>query len=85
MKYVKIIQTKYIGPTNNRGSRVKAFDDNDNATTMNWLYELGVEENHQAACLELMKKIRPDAAHKIEFYGSIGDGYAFGVTMKDKE
>lgn len=85
MKYLKIIQTKYLGPTNSRGSRVKAFDDNGNAATVHWLSGLGVEENHKNACMALLTKLRPEAVRKIEFGGSLNKGYAFGVSMKDKE
>ncbi len=48
------IQTSYHGPTNHRGSRVKATCD---AQTMwvPWDYSLGAEENHRAAAEQLAR------------------------------
>ena len=49
------IKTRYIGPTNSRGSRVVAECD-AGKVTVSWDYALGVSDNHQAACRALMDK-----------------------------
>jgi hypothetical protein len=50
------IQTKWLGPTNRRGSRVKAWSDAGSKIT-NWDYSLGIEGNHAAAALALARKL----------------------------
>ena len=42
------IKTKYIGPTNSKGSRVKATCD-AGSITINWQDALNTERNHAAA------------------------------------
>ena len=53
---LQAIQTKYIGPTNSRGSRVKAYCQ-AGSITVSWLHNLNSEENHKRAVLELIKKL----------------------------
>ncbi len=42
------IKTKYIGPTNSRGSRVKATCD-AGSITIDWQDELNIDRNHATA------------------------------------
>jgi hypothetical protein len=42
------IQTKFLGPTNSRGSRVKAFA-SAGSLVMGWDHRLNPEQNHRAA------------------------------------
>jgi hypothetical protein len=42
------IQTKFLGPTNSRGSRVKAFAA-AGSVTISWDHRLNPEQNHRAA------------------------------------
>jgi hypothetical protein len=42
------IQTKFLGPTNSRGSRVKAFAA-AGSVTISWDHRLNSERNHKAA------------------------------------
>lgn len=50
------IHTKFIGPTNTRGSRYKAYTTRDRKTvTVNAAYNLGLEENHNAAAIAYCK------------------------------
>jgi hypothetical protein len=42
------IQTKFLGPTNSRGSRVKAFAA-PGSVTISWDHRLNPEQNHRAA------------------------------------
>lgn len=50
------ITTKYFGPTNFRGSRVKATCD-AGSVTLSWDYGLNSDENHRAACEALIEKL----------------------------
>ena len=50
------ITTKYLGPTNHRGSRVKATCD-AGSLTVPWDYALNVEDNHAAAVNALAAKL----------------------------
>lgn len=45
------IGTKFLGPTDHRGSRVKAFrmDDKSVAVTLDWDHALDSVDNHRAA------------------------------------
>ena len=52
------IQTKYIGPTNTRGSRVKASTEGGATLTVGWRDELNSEENHRQAAMGLAKKMK---------------------------
>lgn len=54
---MKAITTKYIGPTNFRGSRVKASDGDGNSYTMAWDSAYGAESNHRAAVQSLCAKM----------------------------
>jgi len=50
------IVTTFYGPTNTRGSRVKATSD-AGSVWMNWKHELNCSENHQQSDLALAKKL----------------------------
>jgi len=55
------IKTKYLGPTNHRGSRIVVTDDNNafhnsQRITVNWNYELNVNENHAMAAQVWLSK-----------------------------
>ena len=47
------IFTKYLGPTNYCGARVKAETASGLSKTVSWDYALGTSENHLRAALEL--------------------------------
>lgn len=72
------IQTRYIGPTNFRGARVKAQAD-AGALVVSWDHALNAEGNHRAAAEALRTKLGWNAEH----YGCLiggslpGKGYAF--------
>ncbi len=46
--YVAIV-TKYLPPTNHRGSRIKVWHSDAKSLTVSWDYELDVAENHAQA------------------------------------
>lgn len=54
---MKAIFTKYLGPTNSRGSRIKAWDGDNNSVTLHWDDALNSDENHVAACRALCDKV----------------------------
>jgi hypothetical protein len=51
------IQTKYFGPGNVRGARVKASAE-AGSVTLSWDHSKGVEENHAAAAQALAEKFK---------------------------
>jgi len=53
---MQAISTKYVGPTNYRGSRIIASCE-ALRRTFAWNYALGVEENHRAAALALVAEL----------------------------
>ena len=53
---MQAIQTRWIGPTNFRGSRVRAFSEAfPRGVIVGWDYALGVEGNHDAAARAFIK------------------------------
>ncbi len=58
--HYQTIVTKYLGPTNCRGSRIKATIAYDSETkfskTVSYDYEFGADENHFKAAEKLMKE-----------------------------
>lgn len=53
MTYYPSIITKFIGPTNTRGSRVKASTASGLTMTLGWDHALDSDENHQRAAIAL--------------------------------
>lgn len=58
---MQAIQTKYIGPTNTRQSRIKASAQ-AGSITVNWNYDLDENENHRAAAAAFIRKMKWDQA-----------------------
>jgi hypothetical protein len=52
---MQAITTKFFGPTNRLGARVKAYCERG-SLTVSWDYALGIEQNHRAACDALLAK-----------------------------
>jgi hypothetical protein len=48
------IITKYMGPTNFRGSRIKATSTGGHSKTVSYQYELSADDNHRRAARELI-------------------------------
>lgn len=74
---MKAIRTKYHGPTNTRGSRITASDEDGNKVTIPYPHELSGEEVHRKAALALCRKM--NWTGQIEG-GGLKDGYAFVFT-----
>jgi|SRR3984885_12761840 len=53
---MQAIVTKYIGPTNFRGTRIKATCA-AKTRLIGWRYDLGVEENHRNAATMLQNEL----------------------------
>lgn len=71
------ITTKYLGPTNHRGSRVKATCE-AGSVTVEWDHALNSSGNHAAAASALLTKLRW-AGHYVG--SGIGPGaYAFAYV-----
>ena len=59
---MQTIITKYLGPTNHRGSRIKArqsasYAGAPKSVTIDWDYSLNVEQNHKAAAIAFAAKM----------------------------
>lgn len=73
MQYIK---TKYLGPTNHRGARVKAVSSyGETSVTMPWDHALDSFDNHQAAAMALLSKVKWGGDRY--FAGGSNDGYVF--------
>ncbi len=74
MNEVVAITTKYLGPTDHRGSRVRASIASGESITIPYSYYLSGEDVHKEAALALCKKI--GWAGKM-VGGTIRGGYVF--------
>jgi hypothetical protein len=54
---MKAIFTKYVGPTNYKGSRIIASDEDGNKVTISYPYELSGEAVHRKAADALCSKM----------------------------
>jgi hypothetical protein len=73
------ILTKFIGPTNYRGARVKAYTTSGHRIVVPWDHALNVEENHDAAALALCRKM--EWGGKL-VRGSTEVGYAYAFLRE---
>ena len=74
------ISTKYIGPTNFRGSRVRASAPTG-SLTIEWNHALNSEQNHAAAARAFAQKY---SWHGRWFGGGLNKhGYVFVLTVGD--
>lgn len=71
------ITTKYLGPSNVRGSRVKARAE-AGSVTLSWDHGLSNAENHKAAAVALCKKFKWIGGHCGRLHGGgKADGFVF--------
>lgn len=82
---MQAIHTKYLGPTNNRPSRIKASCD-AGSITVSWNHSFDVHGNHEAAALTLAKKLGWDEYDGRWVGGGLPGnmGYAF-VLCTERE
>lgn len=55
---MKAILTKYMGPGNVRGSRIKAYDCDGNSVTIPYPHQLRSEDGHKKAAQSLCDKMK---------------------------
>lgn len=67
------ITTKYYGPTNTKGSRVKASAE-AGSVWVSWDHSLNVDQNHDAACKALLEKLGWSGEWKG---GGVSTGYVY--------
>ena len=85
---MKAIKTTYKGPTNTRGSRIIASDEDGNKVTTSYPYELSGEAVHRKAAEALRDKM---GWKGNLISGSLKNGYVFVFTTlaeavaRDKE
>ena len=82
------IETKFLGPTDTRGSRIKAFmretpwrDDQPKSVTLGYRHDLNGPENHKAAAQELVKRIGFTEVGRLVM-GATDKGYVFVPVWK---
>jgi len=73
---MKAITTKYVGPTNTRGSRVSATDSDGNRISIPYEGGLDSQAAHRAAALALCKKMNWNSCERL-VGGGTKKGYAF--------
>lgn len=72
------VKTQYFGPTNARGSRVKATHMTSNkSVTISWDHALNSEQNHLEAAAALWNKLGFPLTDKWIGCGLDGGGYLF--------
>lgn len=71
---MKAIITKYIGPSNCRGSRIKATDTEHNQITISYDDSLNSDQAHMKAAIALCGKMKWPANL---IGGGVKDGYVF--------
>lgn len=74
---MKAIVTKYHGPTNFKGSRITASDEDGNRVTISYPYELSGEAVHRKAAEALCMKMNWTGTLAS---GSLKHGYVFVFT-----
>ena len=78
------IKTKFLGPTNYRGSRVKATYKRDNertwTATTHWNHALDAEQNHQACAQQLLNDINEDRRLTFENIGAADEAGTFEIV-----
>ena len=71
------IETRYISPTNHRGSRIVATSASGLRFIYPWDYSLGIEANHYAAAKALQAKLEWEP---IKAGGSTKAGFVWLVS-----
>lgn len=70
---MQAIVTKYIGPTDTKGARIKATCD-AGSITVPYPYELSGADVHANAAMALVRKLGWDAYPQSWICGSVGNG-----------
>ena len=81
---MKAIETHFLGPTNYRGSRVTAKDDDGNRITLTWRHELNSDDNHKAAAYALCEKMHWTNKESL-VCGALKNSYVWVFTMTPRD
>jgi hypothetical protein len=84
MIYRQAITTKYMGPTNHKGARIKA-ECRAKSMLVPWDHALGVDENCERAALRLVRALGWDENGAIVSAGTLKDGrhvYLMGGALR---
>lgn len=76
------IHTKYISPTNTRGSRIKAYTTTGFAVTIPYPYALSYENCHFEAVKALVSKHKLDWDLTNMRYGDSADGKGYSFCFE---
>lgn len=77
---MKAIETKYLGPTDFRGARIKADDGDGNTITIPYPYEGAYgDDKHRRAAVALCEKMQWTGADTL-VGGATKRGYVFVFT-----
>ena len=86
---MQAIVTKYSGPTNHRGARIKAtaHTGQGGSVTVAWDYALDTSANHRAAAVALVEKLKWSDHLDLSEGGSLpaGNGECFILTAKPRQ
>ena len=77
---MQAIRTRYIGPSNVKGSRIQAKCEGG-SIYVGYDHALDIEDNHRAACEALSKKLQWDSTGSI-IYGGVFDRDYYWVFNK---
>jgi hypothetical protein len=72
--------TRWLGPTNHRGSRVKAVTPSGDALTLPWDYSQGESENHRSAAIALLSRLGWQYEELVT--GLIPQGYVHTLLVR---
>lgn len=79
------ILTKYLGPTNCKGARIKAWSVSGRSVTIGYTHELSGEHVYRAALQAWLKKHGSIGSTLIKYVaGETKDGYAFAPCFHDE-
>lgn len=79
-----VVTTRFLGPTDHRGSRVKATSGSGKTITVGWDHALSITENHAAAAAAIVFKVLGLTADQVTLVGGClaNDDHAFAVMRK---
>lgn len=81
-----MIRTKYLGPTDTRGARIRATD-GTRTVTIPYPHELSVEDAHGEAAEKLILILMDeDGDERVEYHmarSAKDDGYCFYLVERD--
>jgi len=78
---MQAITTKYIGPSNVKGSRIKASCD-AGSITIPYPHELSGQDVHAKAAMALVRKLKWNN-YGTWVCGGVGSGYVFCLVQED--